>query len=232
MKNILLAAVLFLSIFGVSCQAGYWDRNNTQEVAAAEARAATAEKALTTVLAQKENADKALVLAQVALDAAKAAGMDADKIAQAQKAVAFAESKKAEAFEFAAKLSEEVKSSKTAAEAAKASGTGQSAAERDSAIVGGIISTVGSLFGPGGAAAGLGLSGLLALLVRSKSKQVTEANVKVNAAKKVIQAVEAVKASAMGGDGVVNFNDPASVKVMNKAMGADGKKFVDEAQSA
>lgn len=224
------AIVLTIGLLACAgCQSSYWDRNNTEAVKKAESRAADAEKALNVIVAQKSSVDAALTLAQAGLEAAKAAKLDAEKIASAEKAVAFAAENKAKVFETAAAIEKAVQAARAEAEKSKATG-GQSAAEQDAAVIGGVLSAVGTLFGPAGAAGGMGLAGILALIARSKSKQVTEANAKVSAAKDAIWAIEAVKESPQGGEGKVDFNDHTVKKTLDLLMGANGKKFVDEVQ--
>lgn len=229
--GLLSAFILYIGIVAsVGCQSSYWDRNNTEAVKKAEARAEQAEKALAVISGQKANVDTALTLAQAGLEAAKAAKLDAEKIAAAEKAVAFAADNKARVFETAAAVEKAIKEARAEADKAKASG-GQSAAEQDAAVVGNVLGAIGSMFGPVGAVGGAGLAGILGLIARSKSKQVTEANAKVAAAKDVVWALEAVKDSpAGGGEGKIDFNDPAVKKALDNLMGANGKRFVDEVQ--
>lgn len=229
--GLITAFILYIGIVAsVGCQSSYWDRNNTEAVKKAEARAEQAEKSLAVISGQKANVDAALALAQAGLEAAKAAKLDAEKIAAAERAVAFAADNKAKVFETAAVVEKAIKDARAEVEKAKANG-GQSAAEHDAAMVGGVLSAVGSMFGPAGAAAGIGLSGILAVIARAKSKQATEANAKVAAAKDVVWALDAVKDSpAGGGAGKIDFNDPSVKEALDKLMGAAGKKFVDETQ--
>lgn len=221
----LIAAFLLSFAFLSSGCEGYYSRSSGEAIEKAETRAKDAEHALQVVTDQKDKAEKAKALADAALAAAQAAGAKDAVVAELKAAADKAKANMDTAFAVVAAGQKALSESNADLAAAKAKGEAKSPAEIDSQGISALLKAIGGFFGPEGLAAGTALGwGYTWLQKRISDK-------KAAAGAKVVKAVDVVKKDAgLGGVGVVNFGDPATIKRLNEEMEVEGKEFVDSAQ--
>lgn len=234
--GVLTACLIGLGVmFATGCQNGYWDRADQQAIEKANTRIAALESALTTANAQKDKLDAALAVAQKLVDVATANGAKSDELAKAKEVLLTIEKNKSEVYQTVATLQSTVTAAKT--ELAKMPAGTASAAERDAATGSAILNGLGGLGGP----IGVALAGIVGTvwqgIVAAKSKKETAqakaerdaAAAEASGGADAIRALEAAKKSANGGENTINFNDPATIAILD-TMGKSGKAFVDKVQ--